>query len=149
MFRIKNQQDLGAALLFAVLGIGGLWFGREYDVGSAREMGPGYFPTLLSWGLIGFAIIVAVGALSVRGPRIQPFVWRAVVLVLGAIVAFALLIESAGLAVTIFAVTVLSALASRDSRWKETGALGVLLALFCVLVFIYGLHQTMTVFGAD
>ena len=148
MFRIRNQQDFGAALLFAALGLGGLWFGREYEVGSARDMGPGYFPVVLSWGLIGFGLVIGLRAAIVRGPRVEPFVWRAVVLILGAIVAFALLIESAGLAVAIFAVTVLSALASPDSRWKETTVLSVSLAIFCVLVFIYGLRQTMTVFGS-
>ncbi len=148
MVSVRNQQDVGAALLFAALGLGGLWFGREYDVGTARDMGPGYFPMLLSWALIGFGLVIGLRAGIARGPHVEPFVWRAVVLVLGAIVAFALLIESAGLAITIFAVTVLSALASPDSRWKETAVLGVCLSIFCVLVFIYGLRQTLTVFGS-
>ena len=147
MSRVKNEKDFGAALLFALLGAGGLWFGREYDVGTASDMGPGYFPVVLSWGLIGFGFVIGLRALAVGGPRLGPVVWRAVVLVLGAIVAFAYLIESAGLALTVLVVAVLSALASRDSRWKETAVLSVLLAVFCVLVFIYGLRQTMTVFG--
>jgi putative tricarboxylic transport membrane protein len=147
MPQIRNQQDFGAALLFVLLGIGGLWFGREYDVGSASDMGPGYFPLVLSWSLIGFGVVIGLRALALRGPKIQPVVWRAVILVLAAILAFALLIEWAGLVVAVLAVTVLSALGARDSRWKETAVLGVLLAVFCVLVFIYGLRQTMSVFG--
>ncbi len=145
--RVKNQQDLGAALLLALLGIGGLWFGREYDVGTAEDMGPGYFPMVLSWSLIGFGAVIGLRALARPGPRIEPVVWRAVALVLAAILAFAWLIESAGLAAAVLAVTLLSALAARDARWKESVVLGVFLAVFCVLVFIYGLRQSMTVFG--
>jgi putative tricarboxylic transport membrane protein len=148
MFQVRNQQDFGAALLFAFLGAGGLWFGREYDVGRASEMGPGYFPLVLSWGLIGFGVIIGLRALAVRGPRLQPVAWRSVALVLGAILVFAFLIESAGLALAVLVVTVISALASPELRWKEAIVLGLILAAFCVLVFIYGLRQTMTVFGA-
>lgn len=149
MFRIKSPQDFGAAVLFIAFGVAGIWFGTGYEVGFARDMGPGYFPMVLSWGLILFGLVIGSQAVLLPGPRFEPVVWRAVLLVLGAIVAFGLLIESAGLAIATFAVTVLSALASTESRWKESIALGAALALFCVLVFIYGLHQSMTVFGMD
>ena len=148
MFRLKSPQDFGAAALFVVIGAGGLWFGREYEVGSAKDMGSGYFPMLLSWGLIGFGFIVGSRAVMLPGPSFERIVWRAPLMILGAIVGFALLIESAGLASAAFAVTILSALASAESRWKETIALGVVLAIFCVSVFIYGLRQPMSVFGA-
>ena len=149
MFRIKSPQDFGAAVLFIAFGVAGIWFGTGYEVGFARDMGPGYFPMVLSWGLILFGLVIGSQAVLLPGPRFEPVVWRAVLLVLGAIVAFGLLIESAGLAIATFAVTVLSALASTESRWKESIALGAALALFGVLVFIYGLHQSMTVFGMD
>jgi hypothetical protein len=148
MFAIKNPQDFGAAALFIAFGAAGLWFGREYEVGIASDMGPGYLPMVLSWGLIIFGIIVGLRALNTPGPRIEPVVWRAVGFTLGAIAAYAYLIEQAGLASAVFAVIVLSALASSESRWKETLAMGVSMAAFCVMVFIYALRQSLTVFGA-
>ena len=148
MSPIKHPQDFGSAVLFILFGVAGLWFGREYEVGAASDMGPGYLPRVLCWGLIIFGIIVGVRALKTPGPRIEPVVWRAVAFTLGAIVAYAFLIESAGLASAIFAVTVLSSLASSESKWKETLVMSVSLATFCVLVFIYALRQSLTVFGA-
>ena len=145
---IRNPQDFGAAALFIVIGAAGLWFGREYEVGVASDMGPGYLPMVLSWGLIIFGIIVGIRAIRVPGPKIEPVVWRAVILTLGAILAYAFLIEPAGLASAIFAVTVVSALASSESKWTETLVMGVSLSVFCVLVFIYALRQSLTVFGA-
>ncbi len=148
MFQVKHGQDFGSALLFILIGAGGLWFGREYDVGTASDMGPGYVPAVLSWALVVFGIVVGLRALRVPGPQIEPVVWRAVIFILAAITAYAFLIEWAGLAVAIAAAVVLSAMASRESKWKETVAMAVGMAIFCVLIFIYALRQSMTVFGA-
>jgi hypothetical protein len=138
--------------MLLLMGAGGLWFGREYVVGTASHMGPGYMPRALSYGLIIFGIVVGLRSLKLhaagaRGPEIQPIGWRTNFLILSAIVAFALLIRSAGLAAATFAVTLLSALASRESRWKETIALAIFLTILCVLVFVYALRQSMPVFG--
>jgi putative tricarboxylic transport membrane protein len=140
---------LGASVLLLVIGLAGLWFGREYEVGIASRMGPGYIPMVLSWGLIFFGVVVGLRAVKFRGPAIEPIVWRTNTLILGAIICFALLIRSTGLAVTIFVVTALSAFASREFKWKETIALAVFLAILCVLVFIYALHQSIPVIGSS
>jgi putative tricarboxylic transport membrane protein len=106
----------------------------------------------LSWGLILFGVIIGLRAISLRaagpqGQAIDPIVWRATLLILGAIICFALLIRSAGLLAATFVVTVLSSFSSKESRWKETIVLGILLATLCVLVFVYALRQSIPVFG--
>ena len=147
MFRIKSPQDLGASILLLFFGVAGLWFGWEYPAGTSSHMGPGYMPKALSWGLIVFGIIIGLRSVRIRGPALEPIVWRANLLVLVAIICFALLIRSTGLAAATFVVTALSAFASKESRWKETIVLGVLLAILCVLVFVYALRQSIPVFG--
>ncbi len=148
MFRIRNPEDFGSAVLFVVIGGAGLWFGREYEVGTASDMGPGYFPNVLSGCLIVFGLVLGLRSLKIPGPKLEPIVWRGVFFTLGSILAYALLIESAGLAPAIFAVTALAAMASHESRWKETLAMALGMAVFCVLIFIYALRQSMTVFGS-
>ena len=32
--RIKSPQDVGAAIILIALGLAGIWFGRDYDIGS-------------------------------------------------------------------------------------------------------------------
>jgi putative tricarboxylic transport membrane protein len=117
-------------------------------MGTASSMGPGYLPRVLSGGLVVFGLMIGLRAVTLRGPAIEPVVWRTNVLILGAIVSFVFLIESAGLAVATFAVAVLSARAAADSKLTETIALGIFLAIFCVVVFIYALRQSMHVFGS-
>jgi len=145
MLRIKSPQDLGAAVLLAIIGLGGLWFGRELDIGRFADMGPGYLPMVLSWALLGFAAIVLLRALTVEGPPVEKVVLRAVVLVIAAIVLFAVLIDTAGFALTVLVVTVVAALGSREVRWKEAAVLGVALAVFSVIVFVYGLRQPLPI----
>ena len=48
MLRVKSPQDLGAGLVFMLIGVAGLYFGSDLAFGTAARMGPGYFPTLLS-----------------------------------------------------------------------------------------------------
>ena len=77
----------------------------------------------------------------------SPTHWRPILLILLSILMFALLIRTTGLLITSFAVSVVAALASFESRWKETMVLATVLAIFCVAVFIYGLGQSIAVIG--
>lgn len=148
MLRIKSPQDFGAAILLIVIGLAGLWFGRDYEVGTVARMGPGYMPVLLSIGLVILGGIIALRAVTVVGPPIEWGLWYPGVLIVVCVLLFAMLIESAGLAVTIFVVAALSAFASPEVRWKQAIALGAGLTIFCVLVFVYALRQPIPLFGS-
>src|SRR4051812_5110632 len=100
MLRLKSAQDLGAAVLFALIGACGLWFGRDYPFGTPGRIGPGYVPALASWGLTGIGAVLALRSVALHGPKIEVSEWRPVLLVLASVLAFAGLIEFAGLAVT-------------------------------------------------
>ena len=149
MVRIRSPQDLGAAITLFLIGVGGWWFGREYDLGTISAMGPGYMPMLLSVALIFFSLVIGIRAFVIEGPPMARPLWRPVILILASIALFALLIRMVGLLPTTFIVTVVAAAASAESRRIETLALAVGLAIFCVLVFIYGLGQSMSVIGAE
>jgi hypothetical protein len=84
----------------------------------------------------------------VEGSPIEHGRWRPTLLILAAILAFALLIESAGLVPATISVVVLSAFASSEARWKETVALSAFLVVFCAVVFVYALKQPLALFGA-
>ena len=64
MVRVKSPQDLGAGAVFVLIGVAGLYFGRELAFGTAARMGPGYFPTLLSILILAIGIIVAIRGLT-------------------------------------------------------------------------------------
>ena len=148
MLRIRSAQDFGAGVMFALFGAGALWFGRVLEVGTSAQMGPGYFPMLLGYGLIVFGVLFVGRGVAYDGPPIEASRWRPPLAILAAISAFSMLIERAGLASAVAACVLISMLALPRTRWWEALAVAVLLAAFCVVVFIYGLGQSMSVFGA-
>ncbi len=148
MIRIKSARDFGAAMLCALLGAAGLWFGRGYETGTASAMGPGYMPMLLSLGLLGFAAVIGLRALTVESVAIGRVDARSALSILAAVLAFAALIRMAGSAPAIVAAFALAALGSRETRWREAAPLALGLAALCVAVFYYGLKQAMPPFGA-
>jgi hypothetical protein len=144
VFRVKHLQDFLAGVMFILFGVAGLWLGRDYGMGSAARMGQGYFPFMLSAGLVLLGVIVAARGISVEGPAIEPGHWRPLFFVLLAVLIFGLLIERAGLVVTSVIVTSLAALGYRDTvRPLEIVALTVGLTFFCVILFIWLLGQQM------
>jgi hypothetical protein len=143
MLRVKSPQDLGAGVVFLLIGIAGLYFGRELAFGTSARMGPGYFPTLLSVLIIIIGFIVGFRGVTVEGPPIDPVQLRPISFILSAILIFGFLIDAIGLALTAVVLTVLAAYARREANLVETLLLGVSLALFTVLVFVYVLGQPL------
>jgi putative tricarboxylic transport membrane protein len=147
MSRVKNPQDFWAGLLFLVIGIGAAYLGRNYTFGTATKMGPGYLPTVLSWGLAGIGIILILRAMVENGLRIEPSLYRPQFFILLAIVVFGLLIERVGLAPSIIVVACVASLASKETRWMETAILVVGLAVFCSLLFVKLLGQPLAIWA--
>ena len=143
---MQLKQDVAAGVIFVLTGVAGLWLGSEYDYGSARTMGPGYLPTLLCWGLIGLGAIIAIKGAVEHGEFVSSWRLRPLIFVLAAVGVFAIAIESAGLALTVFVVTLLSAFAGPNVRILETLALALLLSATAVGIFIYGLSLPLSAF---
>jgi hypothetical protein len=136
--------------MFAAFGIFFIVFAREYDMGTAARMGPAYFPTVLGGLLLLLGIFVAIKGLAARTSdgRVEPFHFRPLLLVLGAVVAFGLLLRPAGLLVALATLVVVSSLGSHEFRLRDVLLLTVGLAVLVVIVFIYGLSMTVPVLPA-
>lgn len=137
--RRTNKQELAAGLPFGAVGAAAIVLSRADEMGSASQMGPAYFPTLLGAVLLILGVLVIIRALR-SGPLPLPsFAGRPLLLVLAAIALFALCIAKAGLIVTTLAVVILSRFARAEYAWRETVLLAVALAAFCTVLFHFGL----------
>ena len=143
MFRIKAPRDFGAGLLFIAIGAFGLIFGTELTYGSAARMGPGYFPFILSWLIIGIGLLVGGRGLAIEGPPLEPVPWRPITCVVISILAFGFLIAYIGLFFTSILLTFIAGAARAEANYRELAIVGVILALMCVVVFVDGLGQPM------
>ena len=144
MFRVKSPQDLGAAIVFIVIGLAGLYAGKDLTFGTAAQMGPGFFPTWLNFLIIAIGVGIGVKALAVEGPPIERFQVRPVLFVVVAIVVFGFLISAVGLALSAGLMTIFAAYARRGGvNVTETILLAAGLAVFSVIVFVYVLGQAV------
>jgi hypothetical protein len=135
--RIPQSKDFWAGILFLGFGVLSLYIARNYTMGSAVRMGPGYFPTALGWLLSALGVIVGARGLFAVDPvdrgALRPF------LVLVAILVFAVSLNPLGLVVSMCLLIGISALAGHEFHWLETIVLTVVLAVLSVLVFVWGL----------
>ncbi|MFY9810375.1 tripartite tricarboxylate transporter TctB family protein [Aquabacterium sp.] len=155
---IKSQKDLAAGLLFTVIGIAFAVGAREYPIGTAARMGPGYFPIILG---ILMAILGTVIALQSLGTprddeRIGTIAWRPLLLIVGANVVFGTLlggisplgIPSFGLIIAVIALVLMAARASDEFRLKEVVVLAAILAAGSWFVFIQLLNLPIPLWPA-
>jgi hypothetical protein len=145
--KIKNFKDLYAGLMFMLFGVAFTWGATQYSMGTAAKMGPGYFPVILGALLTILGVIIFLRSLV--GPSIEGSVGRIIfkpgILVFGSIAAFAVLLKTAGLVVSIFAIILLSSLASRESRFKESLISAIVLCIASLAIFVYGLNLQVPV----
>jgi len=145
---IRNPKDFWTGIIYLVFGGFAFWIARDYGMGTASRMGPGYFPTVLSGLLMLFGVIAIVRSFIVPGEPIGKFAWKAAVLVLLATLLFGFLIIRGGLIAALLALVLVSASASDKFKfdWKAALGLGLLVA-FCSLVFVKGLGVPMPLLG--
>jgi hypothetical protein len=144
---IRNPKDFYAGLVFILVGIAFIWLARDYGFGTARRMGPAYFPIVLSGILICIGLVIGVRGVAVTEDPPQGFTFKGLALVTISTVMFGVLVRTAGVPVATAVLVCISAAASQRFNWKPTLVLAIGLAVFCVVVFVYALGLPMPVRG--
>ena len=71
--KIKNQENFWSGLMFLGLGIITVVIARDYRMGSAARMGPGYFPIYLGIIMMILGAIITFTSLKTDGRGVKPF----------------------------------------------------------------------------
>jgi hypothetical protein len=142
-------EDLVSAAIFIVLGVGAFIMALDYRTGTLYRMGPGIFPLLVSGLMAILGAVLAVQAIvawrlrRVSGAKagLMPDLaaMRALILTMVSLVAFALLIRTAGMMI---AVTTMAFIATRAQPGRPIVSsliLSVSLAVICAAIFVYGI----------
>jgi len=143
MLRVKSPQDLGAGVTFILIGLAGIYLGKDLTMGTPARMGPAFFPVYLSYLITAIGLVVGLRGLTVDGPPLEPIRLRPIVFILVALLGFGVMIDRIGLALSAAIMTLIAAYARPDAKLVESLVLGVGLALFAVLAFVYGLGQAL------
>jgi hypothetical protein len=144
---IKSQKDFCSGLFFMCVGIAFAWGASTYTIGTGARMGPGYFPLMLGIVLALLGSVIVFRALAIEtqdGDKVGRWVWRPVGYIVGANLAFGVMIgglpglhiPSMGLILAIFALTLISAKAGNEFKLKEVAVLSAILAAGSYVTFI-------------
>ena len=142
--RIRSPRDFFAGAIFLSFGLCAVLVGRDYPIGTALHMGSGYFPFVLGALLLILGAIISIKSLVITGDAIESIGLRPLLLVLLAIGAFAVSVDTIGLVAATVLMAVIGAAASPESRWREVVVLTIALLGLSVGVFAYGLGLPFT-----
>lgn len=138
--KITSHEDFWSGIMFIVFGVLAIVIAREYPMGSAMRMGPGYFPTVVGGALVALGAVVAATGFSAKGEGIGTFPWRPIVLLSVAFAVFAWGLDVVGFVPALAVLIVLSSLSTRSYKWSEVAIETLILIAGCWAVFIYGLE---------
>lgn len=146
--RIKSQEDFWAGMMFIAVGVGATVIARDYPMGWAIRMGPGYFPTWLGGILIFLGALITACSFWIKGEGIGPWAFRPMLVLTGALALFGVTLEvlELGFVPALVLLTVACGFAQNDVRWLETIVLSVFLAMGCVGLFVYGIGLSYPLF---
>ncbi len=145
-------RDYCAGLFVILVGAYAVWEASHYPFGSLQAIGSGFFPVML--GLLALPIGVAILWEAATRPAApsgeaddEKVELRPILAVTGALLAFTLVIDRAGLAPAIFAAAVLASLAEREFRPVSVAVLAAGLAAICAAIFVYALKLPIQIFA--
>lgn len=136
---LRNRHSFVSGLLLVCIGVAISILGRNYPVGSATRMGPGYLPLFLSGALVLIGLFLAGWAFFAAKEESEPSRFRPVFFIHGAIIVFGLLIDRFGLFIAVPATVVVAAMALPASRVSEVLLIAAMLAVALAGVFVWGL----------
>jgi Tripartite tricarboxylate transporter TctB family len=146
----RAVTDILAGLIFVAFGLAFAITSLRYELGTPLRMGPGYFPLALG-GILVFLGLLIVGkgfiASSSAEGRFGSIPWRALLLIVLAVLFFGLTVRGLGLVPATAVTALLAALASSRTGILAALAIAAGLTVLCVLVFVLALQLRLPLFG--
>jgi hypothetical protein len=141
--RVISNEWIPPGLFFIALGAAALWISRDYPLGDLNRMGPGYFPRMLSLGMIGLGVMIVLrglpelaGARDLDAKDLGARHDLRFGLIPVAMVAFGLSVERVGLLAALALTIAIAGAAHREARIKEVAISMVALIALLVLIFV-------------
>ena len=138
-FLRKNPKDLLAGLMFLAFGVFFFVYGQQYQIGTARRMGPGYFPYYLSIILMVIGALVMLNGVLKQGTPLGRFAWKELAVITAGILLFAFLVRPGGIVPAVMVFVFFVAFAYPPVNVAKSIVLACIVAMFCWFVFSFGL----------
>ncbi|MDQ8726224.1 tripartite tricarboxylate transporter TctB family protein [Bradyrhizobium sp. LHD-71] len=139
---IRNQRAFAAGVLFLIVSIFYFVMSFNYVTGTPARMGPGFFPRMVSIGLALIAVGILLSAVAPKAKieKLEKWDVKGLLWIAGSVALFAVLLPTFGLVFALAALVIVASLASPEFTWPGALVNTVVLVIFCVAVFIYGIN---------
>jgi hypothetical protein len=135
--RLIAPKDILAGVIFVAFGAATFFMAHRYDVGTALEMGPGYFPAAMALVLIGVGVGAIIrGILRKQPDPITAHKLEPLALIFAGVLVFSFLIERAGLIIASAALIGIACFRRIRTNPLEVFIVYVALTGFSALVFV-------------
>lgn len=139
MLHARLARDTVGGLFFAAIGLAFVLGSNHLPMGEAARMASGYFPRLLGYCLIFIGLAISIrGTFSEKKSHeiIYRFALKKALLIGIALLAFAFLLEPAGLWIALSVLVFISSFASEQRSIREALILTVVVDLLVTAVFV-------------
>lgn len=147
MKRTNFNMDVAAGVLFLALSMLSLILSSNYSIGTARRMGPAFFPIMVGCMLGFLSILLIVRGLRSGSVPVARLISSAPFLILGSILLFMLTLKPLGLPIALALMVIVSSFASDRSSFRQSCVLAAVLAVSSTLLFKFALGQSLPVCG--
>jgi putative tricarboxylic transport membrane protein len=144
----RAGTDILAGLIFVGFGLAFAIASLRYELGRPLRMGPGYFPLVLGGILVLLGLLITgKGFVAGAEERLGGVPWRALLLIVVAVLFFGLTVRGLGLIPTTAVTALLTALASYRTGILAAVAIAAGLTVLCVLIFVLALQLRLPLIG--
>ncbi len=142
-FKFRSySQDFWAGLMFLGLGLLAVYVAKDYPLGRAMRMGPGYFPTYLGYLLTVIGLFVSGRSFFVEPTNEERVTrWALVPLALMplSVISFAVVVDNFGLVIATLVMVIIANSSVKNFRPVENIITYLVLIAIGLIVFEWGL----------
>ncbi|AWS46947.1 tripartite tricarboxylate transporter TctB family protein [Streptosporangium sp. 'caverna'] len=148
MERRRSFPDVLAGGIFVLIGGAFVVGSLGYELGTPLRMGPGAFPALVGGAVIALGLAIVIkGLIAGEVVSFGPIPWRAVTVIVLAVLFFGFTVEGFGFVPTSAVTALLTTLASSRVRPLTAVAVAAGLTVAGTLIFVFGLQLRIPLWG--
>lgn len=144
---VPINKDVAAGAIFVAFALGFGLISTNYPMGRLAQMGPGYYPALLSAILAVFGIAIGITGFRKGAEKVVVVRPLALIAVLGSPILFAATVRPLGFVPAVILTSLVATIAAPKMTLIQRLGAALVLTLGCTVIFILALGIPLPLLG--